>query len=207
MATVAKRAAREEDLAKLLGEDVRGLRKAHGMTLEELAAKVHLSVGFLSQMENGKKKPSIGALQRISEALNVPTGSFFRNTSADDPKELGVVVRRENRRRLFYSALGSTDYLKELDYLLSPTLDGKLLMTLVEYEPGGSTGDDLYTHEGEECGFVLCGVMELHHGGDVFTLRAGDSWAIKGGVPHRYANPGHETTRIVMVNTPVMIRY
>ena len=200
-------AAREADLAKLLGQDIHGLRRAQGMTLEELASRTNLSIGFLSQIEHGKKKPSIGALQRISEALNVAVGSFFRNTMAGDPRELGIVVRRENRRRLSYSALGSTDYLKELDYLLSPMLDGKLLMTMVEYEPGGSTGDDFYTHEGEECGLVLSGSVELHHGDDVYVLRAGDSWAIKGSVPHRYANAGGATAEVVMVNTPVMIRY
>lgn len=198
---------READLAKSLGDDIRGLRRAQNMTLEDLAKKVGLSVGFLSQLEHGKKKPSIGALQRISAALNVAAGSFFRHNPTADPKERGIVVRREDRRRLSYSALGSTDYLKETDYLLSPTLDGKQLMTLVDYEPGGSTGDDHYTHEGEECGLVLSGTIELHHGDDVFLLRAGDSWAIKGNVPHRYVNPGEATAQVVMVNTPVMIRY
>jgi len=198
---------REAALAKSLGEDIRGLRRAQGMTLEGLAKKVGLSVGFLSQLEHGKKKPSIGALQRISAALNVAAGSFFRHNPAADPKERGIVVRREDRRRLTYSALGSTDYLKETDYLLSPTLDGKQLMTLVDYEAGGSTGDDHYTHDGEECGLVLSGTIELHHGGDVFLLRAGDSWSIKGNVPHRYVNPGETKAQVVMVNTPVMIRY
>lgn len=203
----AEEASREADLAKSLGEDIRGLRRAQNMTLEDLAKKVGLSIGFLSHLEHGKKKPSIGALQRISAALNVATGSFFRRNFAADPRERGVVVRREDRRRLSYSALGSTDYLKETDYLLSPTLDGKQLMTLVDYEPGGSTGDDHYTHEGEECGLVLSGTVELHYGDDVFLLRAGDSWAIKGGVPHRYVNLGETTAQVVMVNTPVMIRY
>lgn len=202
-----EQADQEADLAKSLGEDIRGLRRARGMTLEDLAEKVDLSVGFLSQLEHGKKKPSIGALQRISAALNVPTGSFFRTSLSGDPRERGVVVRHEDRRRLTYSALGSTDYLKETDFLLSPTLDGKLLMTLVEYEAGGSTGDDHYIHDGEECGLVLSGVMELHYGGDVFVLRPGDSWSIKGNVPHRYTNPGETKTQVVMVNTPVMIRY
>jgi transcriptional regulator with XRE-family HTH domain len=191
----------------LLGENIRGLRRAEGLTLEEVAARCHLSVGFLSQVEQGKKRPSTAALQRISETLNVAVGFFFPQDPTADPRESGVVVRRRQRRKLSYSALGSTDYLKEVDYLLSPSLNGKQMMTLVDFEPGGSTGDDLYRHEGEECGFILSGRLELHLAEDVFVLDTGDSFSFKSDVPHRYVNPGPGKAELVMINTPVVIRY
>jgi transcriptional regulator with XRE-family HTH domain len=199
--------AGEIEVAKSLGENIRGLRRAQGMTLEDVAARCNLSVGFLSQVEHGKKRPSTAALQRISETLKVAVGFFFPQDPGADPRERGIVVRHRHRRRLSYSALGSTDYLKEADYLLSPSLDGKQMMTLVDFEPGGATGDDLYRHEGEECGFILSGRLELHVEADVFLLETGDSFSFKSDVPHRYVNPGPGKAELVMVNTPVVIRY
>lgn len=203
----AGRPAGEAEVAKLLGENIRGLRRAQGLTLEDVATRCHLSVGFLSQVEQGKKRPSTAALQRISETLKVAVGFFFPQDPTADPRESGVVVRRRQRRRLSYSALGSTDYLNEVDYLLSPTLNGRQMMTLVDFEPGGSTGDDLYHHEGEECGFILSGRLELHLAEDVFLLETGDSFSFKSDVPHRYVNPGPGKAELVMVNTPVVIPY
>jgi transcriptional regulator with XRE-family HTH domain len=203
----AGRPAGDAEDAKSLGENIRGLRRAQDMTLEELASRCDLSIGFLSQVEHGKKRPSTAALQRISETLKVAVGFFFPQDPGADPRERSVVVRHRHRRRLSYSALGSTDYLKEADYLLSPSLDGKQMMTLVDFEPGGATGDDLYRHEGEECGFILSGRIELHLEVDVFLLEAGDSFSFKSDAPHRYVNPGPGKAELVMVNTPVVIRY
>lgn len=46
--------------------------------------------------------------------------------------------------------------------MLSPaSADNKLNLFLVHLEPGGSTGDELYTHDGEEAGLVLEGEMML----------------------------------------------
>ena len=46
--------------------------------------------------------------------------------------------------------------------LLSPaSADNRLNLFLVHLEPGGSTGDELYTHDGEEAGLVLEGEMML----------------------------------------------
>ncbi len=76
-------------LAIELGRNIRALRKGRSMTLEQLAARAGLSVSFHSLIERGKKKPSLSALQSISDA--VAQQPAHRGHNADRPDEPQVV--------------------------------------------------------------------------------------------------------------------
>lgn len=53
------------------GRVVRILRIARGMNLQELAKKAGVGDSQLSLVENGKRSPSLGTLERICEALDI----------------------------------------------------------------------------------------------------------------------------------------
>ncbi len=189
-----------------LGSEIRQLRKVRGMTLQELAQATGKSVGFLSQVERNLSKPSVAALQVISEVLGVHVGWFFPEEPSAS-RERDFIVRASNRRRLTYSELSGTDYLGLHDHLLSANLNGDLALGLSRYEPGASTGDDCYAHRGEEAGLVLSGRLELTIGDQVYLLEAGDSFSFNSGHQHRYANPSEsEDTVVVWANTPITLR-
>lgn len=195
------------DLAARLGRQIRELRKAKGLTLAELAVKIGKSVGYLSELERGRRKPSIGSLQDISDALGVHVGWFFQPTPSADPNETRYIVRADNRRRLSYSGLGPTDYLGMTDYLLSANLGGKLALVMTRYAPGASSGDDRDRHESEEAGFVQSGTLELHLGDDIYALQAGDSFSFPSDIEHKYVNPGNEETVVIFAITPIAFHY
>lgn len=195
-----------KDPIQHLGEELRGLRKAHGLTLQVLAKRSGKSVGFLSKIERGLTRPSITALQDIAEALNVPIGWFFQNDGPVPARERPYIVRRERRRRLRYAGLGSTDYMGFQDYLLSANLDSEMVLGMSRYEPGGTAGDDLYTHQGEEAGLVVEGEIELQLGRERFVLRTGDSFSFPASIPHTYRNPSDQAAVVVWANTPVSLR-
>lgn len=198
--------SRDHALADL-GSEIRQLRKVRGITLQQLALATGKSVGFLSQVERNLTKPSVAALQDISEALSVHIGWFFPEDLAGSPEEREYIVRRQNRRRLTYSELSGTEYLGLQDSLLSANLNGDLALGISRYEPGASTGDDSYDHDGEEAGLVLSGTLELTIDGRQFVLNAGDSFSFKSNLPHRYANPSsNEDTVVVWANTPITLR-
>jgi len=205
---MAASAAHSQDHALAdLGNDIRQLRKVRGITLQQLARATGKSVGFLSQVERNLTKPSVAALQDISEALSVHIGWFFPEDSAGSSEEREFIVRRQNRRRLTYSELSGTEYLGLHDSLLSANLKGDLALGISRYEPGASTGDDSYDHEGEEAGLVLSGTLELSIDGRSFVLDAGDSFSFKSNLPHRYANPSAtEDTVVVWANSPITLR-
>ncbi len=187
------------------GPEIRAMRRARGMTLGELAEASQLSVSFLSFVERGKKQPSLDALQRISKALGIEVGWLFPPSPNDDPIENAYVVRKGFRRRIDYSRLAGTDYLGQTDYLLSPSVDGQLVMSIMQYAPGGHSGDNPLSHEGEEVGYVMSGQLTLEVDGHVLVLEEGDSFGFAGDKPHRYINNGTQDLRIILTNTPVIM--
>ena len=195
-------------IALRLGQDIHGLRKARGMTLADLAEHTGRSVGFLSQIENGLKKPSVGSLQSISDALGIAIGWFFQNDMTDESEERRHIVRHDQRRRLSYTPLASSaDYLGMIDYLISPTLTGQHAMVMSEYAPGASSGDDTYGHEGEESGFLLSGILDVQIGDQIYRLNPGDSFQFESHLPHRYHNPGDQVAKLMMTLVPVALRF
>ncbi|MEO3416860.1 helix-turn-helix domain-containing protein [Roseovarius sp. CAU 1744] len=195
-----------DDALTQLGEDLRGLRRAQGLTLEDLAAASGKSVSFISKIERGQARPSVTTLQELAGALGVPVGWFFETDGPVPADERPFVVRANRRRKLSYSGLTSTDYMGFEDHLLSASLDGQLALGISTYEPGGNSGDELYTHMGEEAGLVLKGQIDLQLREKVFRLNAGDSFSFAGDIPHRYSNPGDTPAQIVWANTPVNLR-
>lgn len=194
------------DLSRRLGDELRGLRRAQRLTLQDLAAKSGKSVSFLSKIERGLARPSITALQDIAEALGVAIGWFFQTDGPVPAEERSYIVRAGRRRRLTYSGVSTTDYMGFEDYLLSANLDGQLAMGISHYQPGGTSGDDLYTHQGEEAGLVLEGQIEIQLGKRSFLLSEGDSFSFPGHIPHTYRNPGHVLAKVIWANTPISLR-
>jgi len=88
-------------------------------------------------------------------------------------------------------------------FLLTPRPLDHLEVFLCEFEPGGSTGDEPYTHgDSEELLLVLSGHVHFQLGEDVFSLSAGDSIDYRSSVPHRLENVGTEIARTLFVISP-----
>lgn len=66
-----------ETLAKQLGKRISAVRREKGMTSEKLAYETDISKGYLSDVENGKKLPSIKVLARLAKVLGVKLKRFF----------------------------------------------------------------------------------------------------------------------------------
>lgn len=178
-----------------IGPEIRDLRRAREMTLPELSRLSGCSTGFLSQVERGLSSPSVDALRRIATALGVNISWFFRNESGDDPAERDVVVRAGKRRSLGFKT-GITDE------LLSPHLRGDLELLLCRFPPGAVSGEEPYTHRGEEAGIIVEGRLELVVEDRAFLLEAGDSFGFASTLPHRYHNPGAIEAVVIWAITP-----
>jgi transcriptional regulator with XRE-family HTH domain len=179
---------------RLLGGEIRGLRKARAITLTELAAASGLSIGYLSLLERDRATPSIKALHAVSRALGVTISWFFEANEVPE-EERDLVVRRARRRRLDYSA-------GVVDELLSPNLTGALELLSCRFPPGASSGEEPYTHSGEEAGVVIRGRLELWVDGRTVILEAGDSFGFQSALPHRYRNPGPDEAEVIWAITP-----
>jgi two-component system OmpR family response regulator len=67
----------EENLHRVIGETIRGLRKDRGLTLKQMARRTGLSVSLLSQIERAESSASISSLYKIATALDVRIQDLF----------------------------------------------------------------------------------------------------------------------------------
>lgn len=67
------------------------------------------------------------------------------------------------------------------------------------YEPGAQSHPRQYTHPGTEMVLVMWGRLEITVGFERYLLDPGDSMDFPSSMPHRYVNPGDETTHAVTV--------
>lgn len=174
-----------------IGARLRELRKDRRLSIQQLADRVGLSIGMISQIERGLSTPSLRSLRLLAEALNVPVSWFF--ASSKGHSESRHIVRRGQRRRL---RVPDTGVVQEL---LSPDSASAIEIYEVTLELGGSSGPEAYTHEGEKFGLVIEGQLQLLIGSEIHSLESGDSFHFPSTQPHRFANQGAGPTRFVWI--------
>lgn len=176
-----------------VGRRIRDLRRIRQFSLETVASRTDLSIGFLSQIERGLSSPSLRVLATLADVLGVGIAALFGASPSADGASDQVVTRGLQRPEL---KLWRTGVSKQL---LSPaSADNKLNLFMVHLEPGGSTGDELYTHDGEEAGLVLEGEMMLTVDSETWSLKRGDSFRFASRRPHRFSNPAQHAKAVVL---------
>ena len=183
---------------KNLGRRIRKRRIELGLKGVDLAEKSGLSPGFISQIERNLVSPSVSTLKKIADVLNVPVGFFFEEANYGrerNPKNRSPVVH-ENQRKILSPNKGVTFY------LLNPDMSGEIEFILDIFEPGATTGEELYSHPGEECGLILEGELEVQLEDKRYLLKKGDSITFKSTIPHRKTNTGKTKSVSIWANTP-----
>lgn len=178
---------------KAIGEKIRKLRKDAGMTLDALAQEAEVSSSLISQIERGKICPTVATLWKILTPLNQSIGSFFDENKVNTKK----VVRKNERKRL---NLSDSNAIYEL---LTPDLNGELEFLKITIEPGESNTDQsMIKHQGEECGVILEGSLEIILQNEKYHLEKGDSIRFDSSIPHRFINNGKIKSVSYWVMTP-----
>jgi transcriptional regulator with XRE-family HTH domain len=70
-----------------LSAKLRELRTKNNLTLKELSAKSGISVSFISDIENGRRNPSIETLKTLADALGVSADEFLKDSSNNTKSE------------------------------------------------------------------------------------------------------------------------
>jgi len=175
-----------------LGERLRLTREKFGISQRELARKVGVSNGTISQIEGGHSDPSFSLTLKILDGLGVTVTEFFEE--------------RENRtQKVFYRAedfvnvgTGKIEYMQ-----LGASTNGRQLQFLREiYPAGATTGPKALVHEGEEAGIVLRGRLEVQVGDQIRMLGPGEAYHFPSTTPHRFKNPGPVECELVTACTP-----
>ncbi|MQA01890.1 MAG: cupin domain-containing protein [Streptosporangiales bacterium] len=178
--------------AQALGARIRTYRRARDLSLRQLAQESGVSAGFLSQVERGRVNISISALRRVASSLRLTMADLFVEDGADRPR----LLRRSERPLL------STEP-SARKYLLSQRPLKYLEAYAAEFDPGGSTGSEQYTHgDAQELFVVVCGDVTVWLGDQVFEMSAGDSIEYSTATPHRAANNGDTVAEVLWLVAP-----
>jgi transcriptional regulator with XRE-family HTH domain len=62
---------------EVIGDVLRRARMSQGRTLREVSDSARVSLGYLSEVERGRKEPSSELLNAICDALDVPLSSVL----------------------------------------------------------------------------------------------------------------------------------
>lgn len=186
------------DLEIKVGLRLKHARLVKGLRLRELAHSLDCSESFLSKVENDRVRPSLAMLHKIVGALGMNIPQLF---SAPLTEEGPVqIVSADNRPIIRTGPFGRGPGIL-LERLIAASRASLLEANVHSVEPGGHT-DGVYTHEGEEIGYVLEGQFELQVDGKWYSCKAGDSFFFRSNLPHGYRNRGNVITKILWVNTP-----
>ena len=171
-----------------IAENLRALRKARDLSLDQLARLSGVSKSMLRQVEIGRSSPTISVLWKIANGLRVPFSLLL--AKRDTPAEVvsftaeGAIKSGRRGYRLFPLVAFQPERPLEMYYT---EIDGGVHF---EGEP----------HQGNarETVLVLAGVVEVSVGGTTSTARQDQLVQFPAGQPHRYSNPGEAVARMIM---------
>jgi transcriptional regulator with XRE-family HTH domain len=169
-----------------LGARVRTLRRERGLTLKGLGRLAGLSHPFLSQVERGLARPSVGSVERIAAALDVSVAHLWAHPRRGDAVH---VLRRDE---------GDFDEVTGLRDLGGETGTP----VLREWSARTRRWPEQPTIEhGEVALYVARGSIEVDLGGTLHTLGEGDTLRFDGSIPYRLRRTGGTTTRALIATT------
>ena len=190
-----------------IGDRLREVRRSRGLSLRALAETLGVSPSFISQVENGRTRPSVSTLYAIVNELGISLDELLFT----DARSLAVngqptispglpgfplpvdPVQRSERRTSIRLASGvvwerlTTESIPNVDFFH------------VTYEVGGAScpEDEFQRHAGQEWGYVMNGSLGVRIAFEEYLLQVGDAITFDASAPHRLFNAGDEPVHSV----------
>lgn len=187
-----------QDVNRRIGNRIKELRSAHGLSLEALASQSGVSRSMISLIERGESSPTAAVLEKLATGLGVPLASLFGGGGdiPDDPLAVPISRRADQagwrdpasgyvRRNVSPSHAVSPIQIVDVAFPAGATLD---------YDTVGRPGSVQYQQI-----WVLEGAMRITVGSDIHDLGAGDCLAFVLDRPTGFHNPGPDDARYAVV--------
>ena len=178
-------------LSGQLGRTVARLRKAHNMSLSELADQSGVAKSIISQIERNETNPTLATIWRLAQALDVAIDRVLQG-SDDEPfiekstrGDTPILVSEDGKCRL--AIIG---WIKTVEWLQWYNFSA---------EAGGVLASEPHQHGSVECLSVLEGELEVEVAGVQETAKAGDTLRYRCDRPHVIRNMSGKPARATMV--------
>ena len=172
-----------------IGAKIKRIRLSNQLTLEELANRSELTKGFLSQLERDLTSPSVATLENILEALGTNLKDFF---SEDEDEQ--IVFSKDD----FFENI-QDDY--KISYIIPNAQKNEMEPILIELKEDKKSME-IDPHDGEEFGYVIQGKVILVNGEEEYEVKKGETFYLKGNLPHYIVNKHDTLAKVIWVSTP-----
>lgn len=165
-------------------------RHRQKLSLDELALRSDVSKGMLSQIEQGKRNPTIAVMTKIATGLRVPLAKLLPE---DGPRVWRVIRSNDENHVLFDNEDHRLRTLSPID------LEKQVEFYELILHPNGKLASDAHARGAEEILTVAKGHVLVKSAEKETELRRGDSAYYAADVPHVIANLGQTEAVAYMI--------
>ena len=177
-----------------LGPRLHAIRKARGLTLDEMSERSGISKSMLSQIERGQANPTFGTLWNITQSLGLELAELVNGAAAD--RQAAAIERLAGN---LTPTIRSKDGSCVLRILSPGGTAGAMEWYELMLEPGGSLDSEPHGHGAMEHLSCLAGRLRVRSGEAEQELQPGDTARYRGDLPHAIENPGKQPARALLV--------
>lgn len=170
---------------------IKNLRKEQKITLTELGELTGYSASFLSQIERGTNRPSLEALRKIADALNVTVAYLLANEAPqvmekDESSENGYKVIRNSSGTIYNPWQTSSTYYDTLFNL--PVHTNNMVISKIYIDAKSSSSGRKIAHNLSEINYVLKGEATIELNNEELLLHEGDAIFLEAFTQHNIVN-------------------
>ncbi len=158
----------------MIGKKIKYYRKQVNLTLQEIAKRTGLSMGYLSNLERDQTSPTFDNLCNICAAMSINVVDLIMSTISYEP------CIKKNARKLIYAR----DYRTTYEYTTDQNLDMQGMCLTLSADYYGT--EVSWGHDTDEYGLVTKGSLAFEVNGETYILEEGDTIYIKSGTPHKW---------------------
>lgn len=168
----------------LVAERVKAARLTQGHSLSHLAKQAGLGKGSLSELEAGRRNPTLATLYSLADALGVPLSHLLPDAGSQ-----AEVASPGIRATLLHTTVTAEQIVEEV-FLLTLTAGEKRFSTA---HPAGTT-EHLYLTSGQAAVGPTAAVQSLH---------AGESLTFRADTEHSYEALSTTARAVLTILTPL----
>ncbi|MBQ7594406.1 MAG: helix-turn-helix transcriptional regulator [Synergistaceae bacterium] len=163
-----------EEMTRIIGANLKRARQERGLSLDEVSVRSNVSKSMLSDIERGRKCPTVAVLYKICEGMLVSLPSLLKA-----PEKIVEVVK--NQELVHHGCAG-------VQLMFRYDINTSMESHKVKIDPHGEFPADSHGSGVWEYIFVLEGRLTLILDNEVYEIEKGEAIKFLANRKHTYAN-------------------
>ncbi|MBN1907314.1 MAG: helix-turn-helix domain-containing protein [Deltaproteobacteria bacterium] len=177
-----------------MGIRLKELRVKRGLSQTEVARLIGVTPSTISQIESNLIYPSVPALLKMAEILNIEVSAFFQGGGEARPKNVFTSSDASDIR------FGDLPEESISGKLLTPLdFEAKAEPYIIEIAPNKNFPGHFFSHKGDEIGYILSGELQMNLEKTSYIARAGDLIYLANDTPACWKNTGTDVARLLWI--------